>query len=142
MSSDLLTTGQVTERFGLAVSTLHYWERRGILTPALRRSGRRYYGPDQLHRLALIQIWQDTGLMSLDEIAAVLAGRTETTDWRQTITHRIDTIDQQLRRLTDARAYLTHMLNCPRDTPAVHCPKLRAEVTRHLTARWGSRRSG
>lgn len=42
-----------------------------------RRSGRRYYRAEDLHRIALIRTWQQIGLMSLDEIGAVLSGGAE-----------------------------------------------------------------
>ncbi|MEV0373033.1 MerR family transcriptional regulator [Streptomyces sp. NPDC050636] len=128
MEPRLLPIGTVAERFEVAVSTLHYWERRGIIQPTERRSGRRYYDADEVYRISLIVIWQETGLMSLDEIAAVLAGRTGSTDWRDIVGSRLAEIDTQIRRLADAREYLGHMLACPRDNPARDCPELRTEV--------------
>lgn len=131
MDPQLLPIGAVARRFGLAVSTLHYWERRGVVHPTVRSSGRRLYGPDEIYRIALVTTWQETGLMSLDEIAAVLDGHS-TSDWKETVSSRIREIDAQLDRLTSARSYLRHMLDCPRDNPARDCPELRAEVSRRL----------
>ena len=120
---------QFADRLGLAPSTLHYWERRGLIS-AHRRAGQRCYDADQRHRIALIQLWQVTGLMSLDEIAAVLRGGTESSDWRDVVAGRITAIDAQLEQLRLARDYLDHMLDCPRDNPAVDCPELKREVNR------------
>lgn len=128
MEPDLLPIGTVAKRFDLAVSTLHYWERRGVIRPTERRRGRRYYDPDEVYRISLIVLWQQTGLMSLDEIAAVLAGRMGSADWRATVTGRLSEIETQIQKLAEARDYLGHMLTCPRDNPARDCPKLRAEV--------------
>ncbi|MET9966658.1 MerR family transcriptional regulator [Streptomyces sp. NPDC006356] len=132
MDPQLLPIGAVARRFGLAVSTLHYWERRGVVHPTVRSSGRRFYGTDEIYRIALVTTWQETGLMSLDEIAAVLDGRTSTSDWKEIVGSRIREIDAQLERLASARSYLRHMLDCPRDNPARDCPELRTEVTRRL----------
>ncbi|GAA1918309.1 MerR family transcriptional regulator [Streptantibioticus ferralitis] len=128
----LLTIGEVAARLGLTTSTLRYWEERGVLQPAARRSGRRLYGPEELRRIALIQIWQGSGTMSLDEIAIVLAGRTETGHWRDTVRGRMAAIDGQIDRLTQAKAYLAHYLNCPRDHPADDCPMVSEEVEAHF----------
>ena len=111
---ELIPIRTMADRFGLPISTLHYWERRGLVTPD-RRYGRRYYDTDQLHRIALIQLWRDTGQLSLDEIATVLAGRTATHDWRDTVTARMNAIDAQVVQLTTARTYLSHLLGCPRE---------------------------
>ncbi|OPC77309.1 MerR family transcriptional regulator [Embleya scabrispora] len=127
MRDTLVAVGDVADRFDLPISTLHYWERRGLITPH-RRAGRRYYDAEHLYRIALIRLWRDTGLMSLDEIAAVLAGRTATHNWRDTVTSRITAIEAQLNQLDTARGYLSYMLECTRDNPAADCLQFRAEV--------------
>lgn len=118
--------GEAARRFGVAVSALRYWEECGLLAPAARRSGRRWYGADDLHRIALIRMWQDTGLMSLEEIAAVLAGSTAGRSWRETVDGRLRAIDEQVQRLAASRAFLEHLLTCPNEDPAGSCPYLRA----------------
>jgi DNA-binding transcriptional MerR regulator len=126
--NDLTGIREVADEHGLALSTLHYWERRGLIT-AHRRSGQRYYDADQRYRIALIRAWQSTGLMSLDEIDAVLRGRTRATDWREVVSDRIAAINSQMEKLRTARGYLDHLLSCPRDNPAADCPELRREIT-------------
>ncbi|MFI9456583.1 MerR family transcriptional regulator [Amycolatopsis sp. NPDC052450] len=117
---------EVADRFDLPVSTLHYWERRGLIKPH-RRSGWRYYDTDQLYRIALIRLWRDTGQLSLDEIATVLAGRTATYDWRDTVSARIEALESQLEKLATARTYLRHLLRCPENT-LERCPEFRSTV--------------
>ncbi|WP_020667225.1 MerR family transcriptional regulator [Amycolatopsis nigrescens] len=118
-----LSIGDTAARFQLAVSTLHYWERRGLIEP-WRRGGRRYFDQEQLYRIALIRLWRDTASMSLDDIAAVLAGR----DWRRTVTARVAAIDTRITELGAAREYLSYLLNCTRDNPLTECERLRSEV--------------
>ncbi|GGL38295.1 MerR family transcriptional regulator [Nocardia jinanensis] len=124
-NSELIGIGAAARRFGLAGSTLRYWEKRGLFRPAERRANWRRYGPDELHRIGLIQIWRDTGLLSLDEIAAVLTGDTGSHTWRQAVTERIEEIERQQERLAAAKAHLDHLLACPDDDPAANCPYLR-----------------
>jgi MerR family transcriptional regulator, copper efflux regulator len=70
----MLSIGETAAKLGVAVSTVRYWHERGLVAPVARRSGRRVYGEDELHRLAVAKILQDTGLLSLDEISAVVRG--------------------------------------------------------------------
>lgn len=93
-----------------------------------RRSGRRYYHPDQLHRLALIQLLQDTGLLSLDDIEALLAGVGPESVWREMMQRQLGEIDGRIAQLQNARAYLTHAVACPRQDPINECPVLRRQV--------------
>ncbi|WP_208902911.1 MerR family transcriptional regulator [Streptomyces incarnatus] len=129
-----LTIGEVADRLGISAPTLRYWEERGLLRPAARQSGRRLYGATELRRIALIRIWQESGMLSLDEIATVLAGRTETGHWRETVHGRLAAIDEQIDRLGRARVYLVHYLDCPRDRPAEECPVVHREVDAYLDA--------
>lgn len=123
----LVPIGDVAAYFDLPISTLHYWERRGLITTQ-RRSGRRCYDLEQRHRIALIRLWRDTGLLSLDDIATVFAGCATTHHWRETVTGRISAIEDRISQLGIARDYLTHILDCPSDNPATDCPELRAQV--------------
>ncbi|MFI8933243.1 MerR family transcriptional regulator [Streptomyces sp. NPDC053474] len=125
--NDLASIRRVADHFDLPVSTLHYWERRGLLAPH-RRSGQRYYSADQLYRIALIRLWRSTGRMSLDEIAAVLAAHAEAPDWRDTVTARLAAIEAEMAQLDTARAYLRGLLTCSREDALERCEGFRALV--------------
>uniref|UniRef100_UPI0024552E96 helix-turn-helix domain-containing protein n=1 Tax=Nocardia brasiliensis TaxID=37326 RepID=UPI0024552E96 len=58
---ELTDISTVVDHFALPLSTLHYWERRGLLAPH-RRGGPREYDDDQHYRIALIKQWGSTGL--------------------------------------------------------------------------------
>ncbi|MFE0021058.1 MerR family transcriptional regulator [Amycolatopsis sp. NPDC059021] len=117
----------VTRHFGLPASTLHYWERRGLIS-SHRRSGWRYYDREQLYRVAQIRLWRDIGQLSLDDIAAVQAGDAADGDWRETVAARIDVIEEQMDRLIAARTYLRHLLLCTQESELHECPHFRASV--------------
>jgi DNA-binding transcriptional MerR regulator len=127
---DLYSVGEVSAAFGVPVSTLHYWESHGLITP-FRRSTWRYYGADQLYRIALIRRWREVGQLSIDEIAALLSSHEDAVrpdGWRGTVAARIETIDAQVAELHAARAYLEHLLTCRHDGALDECPRWRAEV--------------
>ncbi|NGO10267.1 MerR family transcriptional regulator [Streptomyces sp. HC44] len=123
--------GEVAARFGVAVSTLRWWERCGLVTPA-RTSGRRTYSDADVRRIAVVQLLQKTTMMSLPEISALLAGSGNDRDWRTAVRARVTECEEQLARLTAARAYLAHLLSCPSDHPTDQCPYLAQEIDGYL----------
>ncbi|WP_279579779.1 MerR family transcriptional regulator [Fodinicola feengrottensis] len=68
--------------------------------------------------------------MSIDDIATVLAGRTQTHDWRDTVVGRVRTIEDQIAKLDSARTYLNHLLTCRHENEFENCPKFRAGFPR------------
>jgi MerR family transcriptional regulator, copper efflux regulator len=120
--------GETAARLGVAVSTLRYWHERGLVTPAARKSGRRVYGEDELHRLAVAKMLQDTGLLSLDEISTVVSGPSGGVDWRSAVHARLAVVREQQERLARAEEFLTHLLRCPSDDPVARCPHLRRDT--------------
>ncbi|MBB5081791.1 MerR family transcriptional regulator [Nonomuraea endophytica] len=109
----------VADHFGLPISTLHYWERRGLVVPH-RRARQRFYDTAQVYRVALIQPWRRSGLMGIDEIAALLS-RTE--NWRDVVDSRMADIDAQQDRPAAARRYLGHLKQCDHGPSLEDCPR-------------------
>ena len=84
---DELTVGDLSARSGVAVSALHFYEKKGLITSRRTSGNQRRYRRDTLRRVALIRIGQRVGI-PLAEIAAVLAtlpdGRTPNRhDWQE-----------------------------------------------------------
>lgn len=96
---DLISIGEAAARLQMSTSALRYYDERGLVSPRLRRAGKRMYGPEELRRLALLKIVNRLGL-PLDTAAAVL-----------------DVIAQA----QGAQQFLTHALRCPKDHPAREC---------------------
>lgn len=70
----VLTVGQVAERFGVTVRTLHHYDEIGLLTPGARsRSGYRLYTDDDLTRLQHVVVYRRLGF-PLEQISAILDG--------------------------------------------------------------------
>ena len=105
---DQLSTGEVAERAGVAVSAVHFYEANGLITSTRTASDRRRYSRDTLRRIAFIRASQRVGI-SLGEIREALDAlpdqRTPTPSdwarlsrrWRTRLDERID----QLERLRD-----------------------------------------
>src|SRR4029079_10650561 len=84
---DELTVGDLSARSGVAVSALHFYEKKGLITSRRTSGNQRRYRRDTLRRVALVRIGQRVGI-PLAEIAAVLAtlpdGRTPNRhDWQE-----------------------------------------------------------
>jgi MerR family transcriptional regulator, copper efflux regulator len=109
--SELVPIDEVARRLGLQASAIRYYEQRGLLEPLSRHSGRRWYGPAEIRRLAIIQYWQESGLMSLDEIGDILAGPAATRRWSQVVEARIETLRVQIERMESAREFLEHIID-------------------------------
>ncbi|MGQ7295469.1 redox-sensitive transcriptional activator SoxR [Quadrisphaera sp. KR29] len=69
---DLLSVGEVSRRTGVAVSALHFYERRGLITSTRAASGHRRYPRHMLRRVSLLVIARRIGV-PLDDVAAALA---------------------------------------------------------------------
>lgn len=68
-----MTVGKLAKRTGVAVETLRYYERRGLLPQAERtESGYRLFRPEAVQRLRFIRRAQTLGF-SLDEISELLS---------------------------------------------------------------------
>ena len=67
-----LTVGQVAERFGVTVRTLHHYDEIGLLSPAGRSpAGYRLYGEADLVRLQHLVVYRRLGF-SLEDVAVLL----------------------------------------------------------------------
>lgn len=58
----MYTIGQVSEMFGLSVSTLRYYDKQGLFPGMERRSGIRCFSDNELERLRMIECLKKSGL--------------------------------------------------------------------------------
>ena len=107
--AELLPIDEVARRLGIRASAIRYYEERGLVLPLSRQSGRRWYGPSEIRRLAIILYWQEYALMSLDEIGEILAGSGATRRWAEIVQSRIGGLGEQIERMEAARAFLVHV---------------------------------
>jgi Hg(II)-responsive transcriptional regulator len=126
-----LTISKLAKAAGVELSTIRYYERRGLVTPAARRSsGYREYGGDAVRRVRFIRHAQALGF-SLEDIAELLALRIDTrgscSDVRQRSQRKLDDIAEKIASLTRMRLALEKLVeSCSRDGPSSVCPILGA----------------
>lgn len=111
-----LTVGEVAARSGVAVSTLHFYEAKGLITSRRTSGNQRRYPRGVLRRVAVIKIAQRVGI-PLAAIKTALAtlpeGRSPTAaDWRAfSQSWRVE-LDERIRRLTQLRDQLDGCIGC------------------------------
>jgi MerR family transcriptional regulator, copper efflux regulator len=115
--TELFPIGEVARRFGIRASTIRYYEERGLLAPASRHSGRRWYGQPELRRLAIIRYWQGLGLMGLDDIGEILAGPEPSGRWGELMDAHLRTLRSKIERMEAAREFLEHVASHHDEAP-------------------------
>jgi MerR family redox-sensitive transcriptional activator SoxR len=111
-----LTVGEVAARSGVAVSTLHFYEAKGLITSRRTSGNQRRYPRGVLRRVAVIKIAQRVGI-PLAAIKTALAtlpeGRSPTAaDWREFSESWRAELDERIRRLTQLRDQIDGCIGC------------------------------
>jgi MerR family redox-sensitive transcriptional activator SoxR len=111
-----LAIGEVSERSGLAVSAIRFYEDKGLITSTRTAGGQRRFRRDVLRRLAFIQAAQRVGL-TLDEIGAAMAtlpGDSGPTgpEWKELSASWRPLLDERITLLTALRDQLDHCIGC------------------------------
>ncbi|WP_342359937.1 redox-sensitive transcriptional activator SoxR [Terrarubrum flagellatum] len=111
-----LSVGEVAERAGVAVSTLHFYEQKGLIRS--RRSGgnQRRYCREVLRRVAVIKVAQRAGV-PLADIGAALSALPDdrpltAADWRMISTRWRGELDDRIARLMRLRDHLSDCIGC------------------------------
>ena len=111
-----LSVGEVAERSGVAVSTLHFYEAKGLIRSRRSRGNQRRYPREVLRRVAVIKVAQRTGipLATIRKALATLPnGRTPTTeDWRALSARWRADLDARIGKLTQLRDQLDDCIGC------------------------------
>jgi MerR family transcriptional regulator, redox-sensitive transcriptional activator SoxR len=112
----LLSVGEVTARSGVAISALHFYERRGLIRSVRNAGNHRRYARDVLRRIAVIKTAQRLGipLASIgDALNALPSGRTpNAADWRALSMRWHADLDERILELTKLRDQLTGCIGC------------------------------
>ncbi|MFI5012951.1 MAG: redox-sensitive transcriptional activator SoxR [Hyphomicrobiales bacterium] len=111
-----LTVGEVAARSGVAVSALHFYERKGLIRSHRTSGNQRRYDRDVLRRVALIQVAQELGI-SLAEVGSALAdlpdGRSPTRrDWERISRAWAVDLDRRVAALQRLRDSLASCIGC------------------------------
>ncbi len=111
-----LSVGEVAARAGIAVSALHFYERKGLIRSYRTAGNQRRYERDVLRRLAVIRLANELGI-PLGRVATALAalprGRTPTKeDWQALSATWKDELERRITLLTRLRDELTGCIGC------------------------------
>ena len=111
-----LSVGEVASRSGVAVSALHFYERKGLIGSHRTSGNQRRYDRGVLRVLAIIRIGQELGV-PLSEIADALkslpADRPlHKPDWERLSSRWRDRLDRRIVMLTRLRDELTGCIGC------------------------------
>src|SRR4030095_16088092 len=117
-----LDIGDVAQRSGLPVSTLRFYEDKGLIASVGRRGLRRQFGTGVLEQLALIALCRAAGF-SLDEIVLMFTPDGPRLD-RKKLAAKAEELDGTILELAKMRDSLRHAAACPARTH-MECPTFR-----------------
>ncbi len=109
----ILTVGQIAERSGVAVSTIHLYDSKGLIASWRTDSNQRRYPRSVLRQVSIIKVAQQLGI-PLAEVKEMLgplpADQVPTAkDWQVIATGWRGRLDERIERLS-----------CPHETPCVN----------------------
>jgi MerR family redox-sensitive transcriptional activator SoxR len=111
-----LSVGQVAARSGVPVSTVHFYEAKGLVRGCRSAGNQRRYSRDVLRRVAIIKVAQRLGLplsMIKQAIDSLPGGRTPTAkDWKRLSGEWRKELDRRIALLQRLRGQLDSCIGC------------------------------
>ena len=111
-----LTVGQVAQRSGVAVSTLHFYESAALISSWRNQGNQRRYPREVLRRVAVIKVAQRAGipLASIRQALSSLPDRRTPTaeDWKKLSAEWRADLNDRIQRLTRLRDQLDGCIGC------------------------------
>jgi len=127
-----MSIGELAADTATPISTVRFYERKGLLPPPPRESGKRRYPPSAADRVRLIRMWQNAGF-SLGEIAQLLTDRADLPAWKQLVHTKLAELEVLEDEIARSRRQLEHALLC-RAPDWTACPTLQATARAGPTA--------
>jgi MerR family redox-sensitive transcriptional activator SoxR len=111
-----LSVGDVSRRSGLAVSAIHFYESKGLISSVRNSGNQRQFTPDVLRYLAIIKVAQRVGI-PLDEIKQVLGPyrpgqKVTAAQWKSIAPKWRASLDARILKLQRLRDELTGCIGC------------------------------
>jgi MerR family redox-sensitive transcriptional activator SoxR len=111
-----LTVGEMAARSGIAVSAIHFYESKGLISGWRSEGNQRRYPREMLRRVAVIKAAQRVGvpLTTIREALKSLPdGRTPTAkDWKQLSAAWRHTLNERIQKLIRLRDRLSDCIGC------------------------------
>lgn len=111
-----LTVGEVAKRCGVKVSTLHFYENKGLIKSSRNTGNQRRYNKQVLRRVSLIKAAQKMGITlaeikeQLDTLNGKIAPNQQ--EWQQLSTHWADSLNKRIQSMERLRDYLAGCIGC------------------------------
>jgi len=115
-SEKLLSVGQVAKRAGVNVSTLHFYEQKGLIHSSRNGGNQRRYHKNVLRRIAVIKTAQTLGI-SLHSIHQALShlptnSTPKQKDWQKMSQQWQQELQQKIQQLTRLKDELDSCIGC------------------------------
>ncbi|WP_084399153.1 redox-sensitive transcriptional activator SoxR [Henriciella aquimarina] len=114
-SSQILTVGEVAKRSGVPVSTLHFYETKGLIESSRTAGNQRRYTRSILRRIAIIRIAQRAGLplsVIKDYLDKLPDGPIKAKDWRELSQEWRVILDDRITSLLQLRDQMEGCIGC------------------------------
>ncbi|EKT53106.1 redox-sensitive transcriptional activator SoxR [Providencia sneebia] len=114
--SRALTVGEVAKRSGVPVSTIHFYESKGLIQSTRTQGNQRRFPAVVLRYIAIIKVAQSTGI-PLKEVQDALGkfpanSKLTSEQWKEMSTEWKVSLDKRIRQLTRLRNELDHCIGC------------------------------
>lgn len=111
-----LSVGQMAERAGVPVSTLHFYEAEGLIQSWRNAANHRRYDRRELRRVAIVRVAQSVGI-PLSEIREVLDRlprdkAVSADDWAKAAAPWAELLDERIALLTRLRDQMGFCIGC------------------------------
>jgi len=115
-ASPWLTVGEVARRSGVPVSTIHFYEAKGLIASTRSAGNQRRFSPVVLRYIAVIKVAQRAGI-SLEEISKALGyyepnSKLTKKEWRELSSRWRASLDQRISDLINLRDKLDGCIGC------------------------------
>jgi len=112
----LMTVGEVAHRAGVPVSTIHFYESKGLITSTRNAGNQRRFSAAVLRYIAVIKVAQRSGI-PLEEIKNALGrfppgDKLTAAQWRTLSSAWRTSLDERIKRLTRLRDELDRCIGC------------------------------
>lgn len=110
-----LSVGELAARSGVAVSTLHFYERKGLIRCLRTEGNQRRFTRDTLRRVAVIRVAQMVGISLADigqALATLPAAAPGQEDWQRLSQRWHDDLSRRIEQLTRLRDTLSDCIGC------------------------------
>jgi len=121
--------GDVARAAGVSPSTIRYYEAVGIMPPAMRKNGVRYYGADAVDELKILRFYRTAGIpiRGLASIVKHKPGTRARRDvWVDVLNARMVDLDSWIKNAERTRAMLEESIECRCNGRRDNCTVLQA----------------